>query len=178
MANIPQYQADARFIVMVWNPTEMAPALHAEMVFAGHEDVRDFRAAWDLQGERRQGHQLPAFSCAQRRFQYGEVCRLGGQLERLFTTVPEGRILTGILDDVAINPRKEYPRVLQFLGVCDDGRSLPVLNAVNSVRWPSLTRAMFAVVQMKRQAASHSPCIYGTAFQISTKASQTSPSNG
>src|SRR5271155_1273220 len=65
--NILSYQPKARFIVTVRNPVEMAPALHGEMLFSGHENVHDFSAAWDLQGERRQGRQLPPFSWGQRR---------------------------------------------------------------------------------------------------------------
>ena len=35
--NILRYQPEARFIVMVRNPVEMAPALPAEMLLSGHE---------------------------------------------------------------------------------------------------------------------------------------------
>ncbi len=43
VASILRYRPDARFIVMLRNPVEMAPALHAEMLLGGHESVRDFR---------------------------------------------------------------------------------------------------------------------------------------
>jgi hypothetical protein len=55
--NILAYQPDARFIVMVRNPVEMAPALHAQMLISGHENVHNFSAAWHYQEERRQGRQ-------------------------------------------------------------------------------------------------------------------------
>ena len=66
--NILAYQPNARFIVMVRNPVEMAPALHAEMLITGHENVHDFSTAWRYQEERRQGRQLPPLSWARRRF--------------------------------------------------------------------------------------------------------------
>ena len=46
--NILQYQPASRFIVMVRNPIEMAPALHGEMLLAGLENAQDFCEAWFL----------------------------------------------------------------------------------------------------------------------------------
>jgi hypothetical protein len=150
--NIPNYQPEARFIVMVRNPVEMAPAVHAELLFWGHENVHDFRAAWDLQAERRQGRRLPGLSWARRRFLYGEICALGAQLERMLSAVPASRVLTVVLDDLAVDPRHEYLRVLRFLAVDDDSRvEFPVHNTAKTLRWPGLTRAMFAIVQIKRR---------------------------
>jgi hypothetical protein len=150
--NILRYQPDARFIVMLRNPVEMAPALHAEMLLSGHENVRDFTAAWQLQAERREGRHLPAFSWAMRRLQYGEACALGAQLQRLLQTAPADRVLSIVLDDVIEDPRREYLRVLRFLGVDDDGRvAFPAYNKAKVPRWPGLARAMFVVLQMRRR---------------------------
>jgi hypothetical protein len=41
-----EYSADARFLVCVRNPIEMAFSLHQERVFNNEEDVDDFVAAW------------------------------------------------------------------------------------------------------------------------------------
>ncbi len=152
VANILRWQPQARFIVMLRNPVEMAPALHAEMVLGGHENVRDFRAAWDLQDRRRRGEHLPAFSWAQRRLLYGEVCSLGAQLERLLAAVPAGRVLTILLDDLARVPRGEYLRVLRFLDLPDDGRAVfPVHNRARMARRPGLTRALFVAGEIKNR---------------------------
>jgi hypothetical protein len=150
--NILDYQPEARFIVMVRNPVEMSAAVHAEMVFWGHETVRDFQTAWDLQAERRQGRQLPRLTWARRRLLYGEICLLGAQLERLLTAVPASRVLVVVLDDLAVAPRQQYLRVLQFLGVDDDGRvEFPTHNKAKILRWPRLTRAMFVAEQIKHR---------------------------
>jgi sulfotransferase family protein len=71
--NILQYNPNARFIVMVRNPIEMAPALHGEMLISGLECIKDFSRAWNAQEERRQGLHLPALSWTQRRFLYGDI---------------------------------------------------------------------------------------------------------
>ena len=75
-----------------------------KMLFSGHENVQDFSAAWDLQGERVDNCRR---SWKQRRLLYGEACALGAQLERLFSAVPANRVFL-VLDDVATDPRGAY----------------------------------------------------------------------
>jgi hypothetical protein len=153
VANILRYQPAARFVVMLRNPLEMAPALHAEMLLSGHENVRHFRTAWDLQHARREGRALPPLSWARRRLLYGEVCALGVQLQRLLQMVPAHRVFPIVLDDMIADPRREYLRLLTFLRLNDDGRAVfPVYNQARALRWPSLARAMFVAGQLKRRA--------------------------
>jgi hypothetical protein len=105
-----------------------------------------------LQEERRQGRQLPPFSWARRRFLYGDVCTLGSQFERLLFTVSASRVLAIVLDEVSSDPRAEYLRVLDFLGLKDDGRlDFAVHNKARTMRWPALTRAAFDLMQINRQ---------------------------
>ena len=151
VANILHYQPDARFIVMLRNPVEMAPALHAEMLIHGLENIGDFRTAWDLQYVRRYGRHVPALSHSWRRqFLFAEVCALGTQLERLFAAVPRGRVLIILLEDIVADPRREYLRALHFLGVHDDLRhEFPVYNSARATRSPRLTRALFLATNIK-----------------------------
>jgi Sulfotransferase domain len=151
VANILRYQPNARFIVMLRNPIDMAPALHAEMLILGLENVRDFGTAWDLQYDRRHGRHVPVLSGSWRRlFLYADVCALGTQLQRLFTAVPRDRVLTILLDDAVADPRREYVRALRFLGVDDDFRQeFPVYNSARVIRWPRLTRALFLAIRIK-----------------------------
>jgi hypothetical protein len=122
---ILNYEPDARFIVMLRNPVEMAPALHAEMIFTGMENEHDFATAWLL---------------------YGDTCSLGEQLDRLLATVPAQRVLTILLDDLRRNARSQYLRVLDFLNVPDDGRSdFAIQNTSKIRRWPSLVRLSNAI---------------------------------
>jgi hypothetical protein len=149
--NVLRYQPDARFIVMVRNPIEMAPALHAELLLHGVENVPSFSTAWRLQEERRRGRRLPLFCRAPRWLLYGDVCCVGAQLERLRSSVPTDRIVTTVLDDLRQNPRREYLRVLTFLGVPDDGRlSFPIYNAARGLRLGRLPRILCVLSDLKR----------------------------
>ena len=150
--NIVERQPGARFVVAIRNPIEMAPSLHSEMVVSGHESVRDFRSAWDLQDLRRAGKRRPAQSWAARRLLYGDVCALGSQLKRLKTLVSARQIHVVVLDDLIENPRREYLKLLDFLGATDDGRvDFPIYNSRKSLKWPQATRALFVAAQIKNK---------------------------
>jgi len=112
----------ARMIVMLRDPVEMAAALHAELLFNLTEDIDDFRAAWDLQDIRARGLNLPP-NCGERQMlQYRQICALGDHLERLWQQVPQEQCLVVLLDDLRENAGAVYRRVLAFLGLQDDGR--------------------------------------------------------
>lgn len=140
VVRILAYQPDAKFIVCARNPLHMAPALHAERVWQGRETVRTFQRAWELQGKRAGGKQVPRTTRADPdRLQYGSYCKLGEQLTRLSTFVPRERVCVVLLEDMAADPKREYERVLTFLGVTSDDRTdFPVHNRRKDVRSPLL----------------------------------------
>lgn len=129
--NIEVYtKSSARYIVNLRNPIEMAYSLYEEQVFSGKEHIEDFTTAWSLQERRYRGVASTPRCKEPRLLAYGEACKLGKQLERLFGVVPRDRVHVILLDDLRVNPRKEYLRVLRFLDLEDDGRMhFPVRNA-------------------------------------------------
>jgi hypothetical protein len=150
--NILQYEPEARFIVLVRNPIEMAVAVHSEMLIAGYENTPSFRTAWHLQDERRQGRRIPAFGGPHRLFLYGDVCSLGTQLQRLLAVAKGNQVLTLVLDDIRENPRREYLKILAFLGVSDDGRAnFQAENIAKILRRPWLARSQFITSQVKKK---------------------------
>jgi len=143
---ILSYEPEARFIVMLRNPVEMAPALHAEMVFTGMEDESDFATAWQLQGDRHAGRKIPSTCSVPRRLFYADACSLGAQLDRLLAMVPAERVLTILLDDLRRDARREYLRTLEFINVPDDGRSdFTAENPSKVRRWPRLVELSHAI---------------------------------
>lgn len=126
----------ARYIVMLRNPAEMAYALHGQQIRAFNEDVKDFRQAWRLASERRAGRQVPSRCKDPILLDYPSWCKLGEQLERLYGWVPSERVLVQVLDDIKEDTRREYLKVLAFLGVPDEGRQhFPVHNPAREWKW-------------------------------------------
>ena len=150
VCGIVNYVPEARFIVMLRNPVKMAPSLHAEMLFTGMENERDFATAWRLQEDRRVGRMLPASCSVPRRLLYSDACSLGAQLQRLHTMAPARRVLTILLDDLREDARREYLRVLRFLDVPDDGRSaFGIQNASKVRRWPLLVNLSHGIATVR-----------------------------
>jgi hypothetical protein len=134
--NIEREIPGARYIVLVRNPVDMAYALHEQLSLNGAEPIRNFGRAWEMSPIRRRGQGvLGVFLSEPRLLDYQLVCRLGDQVEYLFSLVPRERILVLVLDDIRDNPRREYVKVLDFLGVPDDGREhFHVRNPAKQVR--------------------------------------------
>jgi hypothetical protein len=147
---ILKFADQPRFIVMLRNPIEMAHSLHDEEVYSGYENVKDFKMAWDLQKNRRNGNNVPLLCPDQAILQYGDICKVGAQLKRLLIKVKRNRVLFLTLDDLKSNPKGIYTEVLKFLKVKDDDRSLfPVKNIARSHSNTFLKYLSIGLVRMK-----------------------------
>lgn len=116
-------RSDARFIVMLRNPAEMAASFHAQLLHMLQEDVADFETAWRLQEVRSRNERIPRAVVNPPKLQYAQVCALGDQLERFMDLVPESRRMVILFDRFRDDPRSVYLETLAFLGVRDDGRT-------------------------------------------------------
>lgn len=136
------YAPEPRFVVMVRNPVEMAYAMHDQNVCNAEEDERNFSAAWDLQAVRVYGDCVPN-SVDPQVLLYGKLCKVGLQIQQLLGNVSRSRVLIVNLHDVNRDPRREYLKVLEFLNLEDDGRTLfPIVNAAKERYCPLLWRTV------------------------------------
>jgi hypothetical protein len=153
---ILSYNSEARFVAMVRSPITMAPSLHRQKLFSGHEDVPDFERAWALQDLRRRGQARPPACPELRHLLYGDICSLGRQIERLLRTAPRGRVFISLLDDWKSDPRAEWLRLLAFLGLRDDGRTnFEIFNPAKARRFPALHRLAVSLGDIKRRMGIH-----------------------
>lgn len=117
VAEIVKVRPDAKFIVMLRNPVEVAHSLHATLLIQMNEDISDFEKAWRVQAERAAGRRLPFHTTEPSLIQYGKVCSFSHQLERLFHLVPKDRILILLYEEFFADPALHYQEVLRFLGL-------------------------------------------------------------
>lgn len=134
-------QPDARFIVAVRPPVDLAHAYHMEKVFNRFEPILDFEEAWRLQGERARGQALPTNCHEPRELQYRQVASVGSQLERMLSHVPTERILIVFLEDWVNSAGTVWQSILNFADLPSDGRvNFPILGGAHAHRFPVIAR--------------------------------------
>ncbi len=149
--NILGFNSEARFIVMVRNPIDMAMSLHSYSVQEFTEDVADFEAAWRLQDERRNGRRLPTVNYQPDFVLYGPFCRLGEQLQRLYAQVERSRVHVVVFDDLNADPAGVYRETLGFLGLKDDGRRIYAARNVTGVpRFKTVHRLLASLLAVRQ----------------------------
>jgi sulfotransferase family protein len=113
----------AKFVICVRNPLQMVPSLHQRHFVNGDESVKQFERAWSLVPERRNGRKIPR-SCLDPRFlDYWEAGNHGRHVERFLDVIGRERCLVCVFDDLQADPGREYRRLLDYLGLPDDGKS-------------------------------------------------------
>jgi len=132
---------DARFVVILRPPVEVAHAYHMEKVFNCAEDEPDFERAWRLQDRRRAGLDVPTGCPEPRELLYRDVAALGSQLRRADELIPRGRLLVLFHDDLREDPRSLWIELQRFLGLADDGRTeFPAEGSAHFQRFPRLAK--------------------------------------
>ncbi len=122
IGNIREFEPDARLIVMLRNPVDMACSAHTECVYWFVEDEPDFEKAWQLQPLRRRGLCVPRACSQVTVLLWADMARLGLQVERLLDVFPRQQVKFILFEDFARDTRAVYEDVLGFLGVPSDGR--------------------------------------------------------
>ncbi|MGD8329023.1 MAG: sulfotransferase [Acidobacteriota bacterium] len=150
--NILRLNPQAKFIVMLRNPVEVAYSLHAQFVYGGFEDIGDFEQAWRSQEKRRSGRAVPPLCPDHKLLLYGDVAALGTQCERLFRIVDPAQVHVVLFDDFARDTRASYAEVLEFLDLPDDGRArFEIENPSKIVTRPGTARLIHRLNVIKRR---------------------------
>ena len=141
LPRIKAFAPDARIIVMLRNPVDLVYALHAQCLFNLLESETDFEAAWRLQDVRARGEAMPEGNPTPRTLLYGEIGKIGSQLENLYAYFPPEQVQVLLFDDFKTDAGAVYRRTLQFLGLPDDGRAeFPPVNENKRLRSQALGR--------------------------------------
>jgi hypothetical protein len=159
VANILKDIPEAKFIICLRNPVDMAYSLHGQMMWSGYENITDFRTAWRAgnRGEKRK--KVPRVCKEPRFLLYGSACSLAQQTARLFEQVPRERVLPVFLDDMRNDPLGVYENALKFLNVPYDGETrFPVVNVASEQRLPRLHAAISVLYSARKNL--HLPRLY------------------
>lgn len=128
-ANIAAANPEARIIIMLRNPVEMIPSQHSQFLFNRNEDVKDLAQALALEGERRNGRQIPKRAHFPEGLQYTAVASYADQVERFLANFPKDQVHIILHEDLKRDTERCFREVCEFLGV--DSSFLPDLRVVN-----------------------------------------------
>lgn len=140
--NILDDVPNARFIVCLRNPKDMARSLHAHSLFWGNETIPDFEAAWAAQDLRMNGVNLPPWNPNPATLQYRDVCAIGNQVETLLEKVAADRVKFVLIDDIGTEPKETYKDICSFLGAAPATIDFSSRNVTRARRSVALNTAM------------------------------------
>ena len=120
---IMAFNSNAKLIVMLRNPIDIAHAMHSQALFDGDEDEQDFETAWHLQAERERGAKLPRRCRNPTVVLYKRLASVGEQFERLYRHASKQQVHIVMLDDLIRTPQTVYERVCEHLSIPPDGRT-------------------------------------------------------
>lgn len=134
ISNILDYAPNAKIIIMLRNPIDMAISLHQQLYFNGEETENDFEKAYKMQSDREAGRKIPKKCSEPRLLLYKKTCALGTQTQRALNLIPPDQVKVILFDDFIKDTQKIYENVLDFLGVPQDGKNdFPKINPATTV---------------------------------------------
>jgi Sulfotransferase domain len=123
LANIHDFNPQAKIIAMFRNPVEMVHSMHSQLLYWSEEIEPDFETAWRFQERRRLGLDIPPRSRGAFLLQYYDVGRFGTQTERMLASFPRSQVKLILYDEFTASPARAYGEVVEFLGIPHDGRT-------------------------------------------------------
>lgn len=120
--NIKEYNPDAKLIIMLRNPIEMVPSLHAQLIYSADEDILDFDEAWSATELRKKGKSILEYTRDVKILYYTEIAKYAEQLLNVKKYFPDEQIKVILFDDFKHDTKKTYEDVLDFLNVSQNGK--------------------------------------------------------
>lgn len=150
---IHQHDPASKILIFLRDQEEYLPSLHNQFLWEFAEEIEDFATAWKLSGKR-PPESIPKTCLEPRTLDYAAMGRFDEQVARYLTRFPGDQIRVIRFRDWVADPRGTYLKILDFLGLEDDGRSnFPNVNPGASYRSRTLTRLVISPPAFLREVA-------------------------
>ncbi|ADM10307.1 putative deacetylase sulfotransferase [Parvularcula bermudensis HTCC2503] len=134
------HRPDAKLIAVLRDPVDLVFSYHAQKLREGQETEADFERAWRRCVDGETGRALSDAPWWKGRINYPYWGRFGAPLTR-WRAAAGGRLLLMHLDELNSSLVAAYRRILDHLGVADDGREVfAMANERVDIRHPTLNR--------------------------------------
>ena len=149
---ILKFNKNARFIVMLRDPSEIALSFHQVALRVFGETEMEFNRAWDLQEERAKGINVPDGCPDPQLFAYGKIAKLGFQVERLLSLVDPDAVHFVFFHDFKESTEQEFLNVLRFLGLDSSfDTKYDVHNPTRRIKYPRITQLVNRAIGIKKK---------------------------
>lgn len=139
-AQIRKFNPEARILIFLRDQTEYLPSLHNQFLREFAEEIEDFETAWKLSGRRPPGT-IPSTCLEPRTLDYAAMGAFDAQVARYLDEFPPEQVCVIQFEEWVDDPRATYLRLLEFLGLPDDGRiAFPPVNPGATYRSRALAR--------------------------------------
>ena len=140
---IREFNPDARIIIMLRSPAEMAFSLYNHYHYSGIEPLTTFEAALDAEADRRAGRRLPTHRDVRETLFYREVVRYAPQVGRYLDVFGKEQVRVILFEDFRDQTESVYRETLDFLGV-ETGfvPGFRIINEARRIRAPLLHRLL------------------------------------
>lgn len=149
--NIINFNPNARFLVMLRNPVDMVVSLHNQYLYSGNEVFRRLEKAWALQDKRPDGIGITKLTADPHLLQYGKVCKLGEQVNRLLDVVPNDRVFFILLEDIKTNAENQLNNIALFLDISYEPVSFDIQNEAKTINCYALHLVFKYLNRYKKQ---------------------------
>ena len=166
--NILAFNKDAKFIVMLRNPTEVAFSFHQLALKIFSETETNFEKAWYLQTERAIGNHVPKGCPDLKLLLYGEIAKFGFQVDRLLSKVNRHKVHFIYFDDFINKTDKIIQSVFNFLELTPNFQiDYQIHNKTKRIQYPQFTKMVNIALGVKKSLGIKSE--FGIAARIHKK---------
>jgi len=166
--NILAFNKDAKFIVMLRNPTEVAFSFHQLALKVFSETETNFEKAWHLQEDRAMGNNVPNGCPDFKLLLYGEIAKFGFQVDRLLSKVNRHKVHFIYFDDFINKTDKIIQSVFNFLELTPNLQiDYQIHNKTKRIQYPQFTKMVNIALGVKKSLGIKSE--FGIAARIHKK---------
>lgn len=117
---IRAFSPEAKILILLREPAQMAHSLHGLFFRTGNETLGDFREALAAEPERRAGLRIPDGAYFPEGLQYSEAACYAPKVERYMDVFGPENVHCVLFDDFVRDAAGEYRKTLEFLAIDPD----------------------------------------------------------
>ncbi|GAA6184342.1 sulfotransferase [Aliiglaciecola sp. NS0011-25] len=132
---------DAKFIIMLRKPSQVAYSMYYQARFGGGEDQISFERAWELESDRIAGRNIPPLARLEFTTRYQTIGKYSEYVENYLNICGKDRVHIIFFEDLKSQPVETYQKLLSFLQLDSQlPEEFSIANPSKKALFPKLTR--------------------------------------